>query len=213
MTRKKQGEANSTYFGSTYSGSLKFYWFYTTMTIDASKEHTLTFTTKDNRVNAKMSYTFSAAEGNNYYFAVNNLMGDTELVDLTDKAEYIRNYHISATHMVHSATYDNTVGFTWINGTEYAMGTYLQDNNISTASLTDLTSSSLLTIPSALNPNAMLQASSTEFFTIKSATLAQKITAEMEEVSTLQYQLLDVNLDGKVDIKDSTMMQKALAGF
>ncbi|WP_294909327.1 CotH kinase family protein [uncultured Ruminococcus sp.] len=213
MTRNKQGEANSTYFGSTYSGSLKFYWFYTTMTIDASKEHTLTFTTKDNRVNAKMSYTFSAAEDNKYYFAVNNLMGDTELVDLTDKAEYIRNYHISATHMVHSTTYDNTVGFTWINGKEYAMGTNLQDNNISTASLSDLTSSSLLTIPSALNPNAMLQAASTEFFTIKSATLAQKITAEAEEVSTLQYQLLDVNLDGKVDIKDSTMMQKALAGF
>ena len=115
--------------------------------------------------------------------------------------------------MVHSTSYDNIVGFTWINGTEYAMGRYLKDNNISAASLTALTSSSLLTIPSALNPNAMLQASSTEFFTIKSATLAQKITAEMEEVSTLQYQLLDVNLDGKVDIKDSTMMQKALAGF
>ena len=218
MTRNKQGEANSTYFGSTYSGSLKFYWFYTTMTIDASKEHTLTFTTKDNRVNAKMSYTFSAAEDNKYYFAVNNLMGDTNPVDLTDKAEYIRNYHISATHMVYSATSDRNIGFTWTqdaqgNYKEYAMGTYLNDNNISTASLIDLTSSSLLTIPSALNPNAMLQAASTEFFTIKSATLAQKITAEMEEVSTLQYQLLDVNLDGKVDIKDSTMMQKALAGF
>lgn len=213
MTRNKQGEANSTYFGSTYSGSLKFYWFYTTMTIDASKEHTLVFTTKDNRVNAKMSYTFSAAEDNKYYFAVNNLMGDTNPVDLTDKAEYIRNYHISATHMVYSETSDRNIGFTWISGTEYAMGTYLNDNNISTASLTGLTSSSLLTIPSALNPNAMLQAASTEFFTIKSATLAQKITAEMEEVSTLQYQLLDVNLDGKVDIKDSTMMQKALAGF
>lgn len=218
MTRNKQGEANSTYFGSTYSGSLKFYWFYTTMTIDASKEHTLVFTTKDNRVNAKMSYTFSAAEDNKYYFAVNNLMGDTNPVDLTDKAEYIRNYHISATHMVYSATSDRNIGFTWTqdaqgNYKEYAMGTYLNDNNISTASLIDLTSSSLLTIPSALNPNAMLQAASTEFFTIKSATLAQKITAEAEEVSTLQYQLLDVNLDGKVDIKDSTMMQKALAGF
>lgn len=207
MTRNKQGEANSTYFGSTYSGSLKFYWFYTTMTIDASKEHTLTFTTKDNRVNAKKSYTFSAAEGNNYYFAVNNLMGDTELVDLTDKAEYIRNYHISATHMVYAEASDNNVGFTWINGKEYAMGSYLKDN------VTAQAAASLLTIPSALNPNAMLQASSTEFFTIKSATLAQKITAEMEEVSTLQYQLLDVNLDGKVDIKDSTMMQKALASF
>lgn len=215
MTRNKQGEANSTYFGSTYSGSLKFYWFYTTMKIDTSVAHTLTFTTKDNRVNAKKSYTFSAAEGNNYYFAVNNLMGgDTEVIDLTGEPEYIRNYHISATHMVHSTTYDNNVGFTWIKGTEYAMGTYLKDNNISTASLTDLTSSSLLTIPSALTPNAMLEASSApSFFTIKSATLAQRITAEAEEVSTLQYQLLDVNLDGKVDIKDSTMMQKALAGF
>ena len=219
MTRIKKGEANSTYFGSTYSGSLKFYWFYTTMTLDTSVAHTLVFTTKDNRVNAKTSYTFSPAEDNKYYFAVNNLMGDTTLVDLTDKAEYIRNYHISATHMVYSATSDRNIGFTWTqdaqgNYTEYAMGTYLNDNNIVTASLSDLTSSSLLTIPSALTPNAMLEASSApSFFTIKSATLAQKITAEAEEVSTLQYQLLDVNLDGKVDIKDSTMMQKALAGF
>lgn len=213
MTRNKKGEANSTYFGSTYSGSLKFYWFYTTMTLDTSVAHTLVFTTKDNRVNAKISYTFSAAEDNKYYFAVDNLMGDTNLVYLTGEKEYIRNYHISATHMVHSTTYDNNVGFTWINGKEWAMGTYIKDH-VNTASLTDLTSSSLLTIPSALTPNAMLEASSAPaFFTIKSATLAQRISAEAEEVSTLQYQLLDVNLDGKVDVKDSTMMQKALAGF
>ena len=221
MTRdKKTTETNGTYFGSTYSGSLKFYWFYTKMTLDTSVAHTLVFTTKDNRVNAKTSYTFSPAEDNKYYFAVNNLMGDTNLVDLTDKAEYIRNYHISATHMVYSEISDSNIGFTWAkdknnNYKEYAMGTYLNSNsNVNTASLSDLTSSSLLTIPSALTPNAMLEASSAPaFFTIKSATLAQRITAEAEEVSTLQYQLLDVNLDGVVDVKDSTMMQKALAGF
>lgn len=220
MTRdKKTAETDGTYFGSTYSGSLKFYWFYTTMTLDTSVEHTLKFTTKDNRVNASKSYKFVANEGNNYYFAVDNLMGDTELIDLTDKDEYIRNYHISATHMVYSATSDSNIGFTWTkdakgNYKEYAMGTYLTDNNIVTANLTDLTSSSLLTIPSALTPNAMLQASpSPAFFTIKSATLAQRISAGVDEVSTLQYQLLDVNLDGKVDVKDSTMMQKALANL
>lgn len=200
-----------TYFGSTYSGSLKFYWFFKDITIDTSVPHTITFTTKNN-VNATTSYTFGAAT--EYYFAVDNLMGDTNLVDLTSKEEYIRNYHISATHMVYSTKADNNAGFTWINGKEYAMGTYLNDNNISTASLADLNSSSLLTIPSALTPNAMLEASSAPaFFTIKSATLAQRITAEAEEVSTLQYQLLDVNLDGVVDVKDSTMMQKVLAGF
>lgn len=214
-TPKTQTE-NGTYFGSTYSGSLKFYWFFKDITIDTSVPHTITFTTKNN-VNATTSYPFGAAT--EYYFAVDNLMGDTNLVDLTGEKEYIRNYHISATHMVHSTTDDNNVGFTWMkdsdgNYKEYAMGTYLEDNNISTASLTDLTSSSLLTIPSALTPNAMLEASSApSFFTIKSATLAQRITAEAEEVSTLQYQLLDVNLDGVVDVKDSTMMQKALAGF
>ncbi|MGN1432525.1 MAG: CotH kinase family protein [Ruminococcus sp.] len=214
MTRDaKTAESNGTYFGSTYSGSLKFYWFYTKMTLDTSVEHTLKFTTKDNRVNASTSYKFVASEGNNYYFAVDNLMGDTTLIDLTGKEEYIRNYHISATHMVYSATSDSNIGFTWINGTEYAMGTYLSEY-VNAASLADLTSTSLLTIPSALTPNAMLEASSAPaFFTIKSATLAQSITAEIEDVSTLQYQLLDVNLDGKVDVKDSTMMQKALANI
>lgn len=208
-TRKTPTE-NGTYFGSTYSGSLKFYWFFKDITIDTSVPHTITFTTKNN-VNATTSYPFGAAT--EYYFAVDNLMGDTNLVDLTGEKEYIRNYHISATHMVYSTTTDNNAGFTWINGKEYAMGTYL-DQNVNTANLTDLTSSSLLTIPSALTPNAMLEASSApSFFTIKSATLAQRITAEAEEVSTLQYQLLDVNLDGVVDVQDSTMMQKALAGF
>lgn len=214
MTRdKKSTGSDGTYFGSTYSGSLKFYWFYTKMKLDTSVEHTLKFTTKDNRVNASTSYKFVASEGNKYYFAVDNLMGDTNLINLTGLDEYIRNYHISATHMVYSATSDRNIGFTWINGKEWAMGTYIKDH-VNTASLTDLTSSSLLTIPSALTPNAMLEASSAPaFFTIKSATLAQRISAEAEEVSTLQYQLLDVNLDGKVDVKDSTMMQKALAGF
>lgn len=213
---RKTSKDNGTYFGSTYSGSLKFYWFFKDITIDTSVPHTITFTTKSN-VNATDSYIFGAAT--EYYFAVDNLMGDTNLINLTGKDEYIRNYHISATHMVHSTTDDNNVGFTWMkdsdgNYKEYAMGTYLPGNNISTASLTDLTSSSLLTIPSALTPNAMLQASTApSFFTIKSATLAQRITADISEVSTLQYQLLDVNLDGVVDVKDSTMMQKALANF
>lgn len=199
-----------TYFGETFSGSMKFYWYYKDVKLDTSVAHKISFTTRGYRVNATDTYTFGAED--NYYFAVNNIMSDSKLIDLTGKAEYIRNYHISATHMVFSEVTDQGVGFTWVNNTEYPMGTYLEENNVAPASLNTLTSATnLLTIPSALTPTAMLKASATPaFFTVKSATLAQKISAEISQVSELQYQLLDVNLDGVVDVRDSTMMQKAL---
>ena len=38
----------------------------------------------------------------------------------------------------------------------------------------------------------------------------QMLTAELTTVSETQQAILDVNLDGKVDIKDATLMQRAL---
>lgn len=211
MTRNKATDPDSTYFGSTYSGSLKFFWYYADVKVDTAVSHKITFTTPANRVNASMDYSFGLASDFNYYFAVNNLMSDTTLVDLTGKAEYIRNYHLSATHMVYVDTSDVNIGFTYINGTEYAMGS-IHDDGILTPQNSALASmSSLLNVPSALNPTALIKsAEQPVMFTIESATLSQKVSAELNNVSELQYQLLDVNLDGIVDVKDSTLMQKAL---
>lgn len=201
---KMTADSYGTYFGTTYSGSLKFYWFYKDIEIDTSKTHTLTFSTKENRVYAT-SEASNFNTSNEYYFAVDNLMGDTELVDLTNEPEYIRNYHITATHMVRSVNEANNVGFTWIEGKEYAMGTYLADNDLLPTSTV-----SLINVGNTMLSFNSLKSSSYAPFSIKSATLAQKITADLTDVSDLQYQLLDVNLDGVVDVKDATMMQKAL---
>lgn len=201
---KMTSDSYGTYFGTTYSGSLKFYWFYKDIEIDTSKTHTLTFSTKENRVYAT-SEASNFNTSNEYYFAVDNLMGDTELVDLTNEPEYIRNYHITATHMVRSVNEANNVGFTWIEGKEYAMGTYLADNGLLPTSTV-----SLINVGNTMLSFNSLKSSSYAPFSIKSATLAQKITADLTDVSDLQYQLLDVNLDGTVDVTDATMVQKAL---
>lgn len=116
-----------------------------------------------------------------YYLAVDNLMTGTEVVDLTGLPVYVRNFFHTATNMVYSGVgTDKTLGFTNIDGTRWKMGTYIDSTNGATS------------------------------FSIKSATTMQMLTAELTTVSETQQAILDVNLDGKVDIKDATLMQRAL---
>lgn len=166
------------YLGQDYSGSLKMYQFKATLTIDSSKQNTLTFTTKKTSVNASITDRFSL---DTYYLAVDNLMTGTEVVDLTSQPEYIRNFYYTAIHMVYTADKptDKTLGFTNIDGVRYKMGSYITENGV-------------------------------ENMSIKSATEAQMIQVSMSNASDLQYALLDVNLDGVVDVRDATLIQKAL---
>lgn len=214
MTRIKQGLDNSTYFGSTYSGSLKFYWYFADVTLDSTFTHKLTFKTAGTSVIATSES--SKFNSDNYYFAVDNLMNDTKLVDLTDKPDYIRNYHRSATHMVYNNLLDadSSLGFTYVYengvGKEYPMGYILKqqnDNSQNEAQTVALNSRLVkIDVPSAASLGAGNAA-----FTIESATLTQKFVADIIDVSELQRCLLDVNLDEQVDIRDVTLMQKALA--
>lgn len=211
MTRIKKSETNSTYFGSTYSGSLKFYWYSAEIEIDSTYTHTLTFKTAGTSVNAtSRPDKFNSSE---YYFAVDNLMDDDTLVTLPsgDDYEYIRNYHRSATHMVYSELVDgsSSLGFTYIDGQEYPMGMKLPGNDNSQNDIQSVALNSRLVkidVPSAASLGAGNAA-----FTIESATLTQKFVADIIDVSELQRCLLDVNLDEQVDIRDVTLMQKALA--
>ncbi len=166
------------YLGQDYSGSLKMYQFKATLTIDSSKQNTLTFTTKKTDVNASITDRFSL---DTYYLAVDNLMSGTEVVDLTSQPEYIRNFYYTAIHMVYTAERptDKTLGFTNIGGTRYKMGSYVTEYGV-------------------------------ENMSIKSATEVQMIKAALSNPSDLQYALLDVNLDGVVDVRDATLIQKAL---
>lgn len=46
-----------------------------------------------------------------------------------------------------------------------------------------------------------------------SATAVQKSVASVEEYSDLQNTLLDANMNGKLDVKDATLIQKAVVGL
>ena len=122
--------------------------------------------------------------GNEYWFGIDNLMSGKTLANLTSLQEYIRNYYHSPLHTVYAGKADDgTLGFTNIGGVRYAMGTYSEGD------------------PSQRNDAVM---------SVKAATAAQKSVSKLDTYSEVQTCLLDVNLDGKVDVKDATMIQKAL---
>lgn len=183
------------FIGTNYSGSIKFYWYSYTVNVDSTNDYTITIKTAG--TSASGSFT-SNLESTTYYFGIDDLMEGTELVDLSNQPEYIRNYHHTARHMVFSGlASDGTLGFTKVNNIRYQMGSYNPDEvtTVDTASVASVS-------------NTLTTASS---FSIKSATAVQMLNVEKAKASLLQTQLLDVNLDGIVDIKDATLIQKALA--
>lgn len=168
--------------GEIFSGSVTFYWYKATASnLDSSKEHTLSISTR--RTNASGSIT-SKFYGDTYWLAIDNLMSGKNLVNLTPLQEYIRNYYHSPLHTVYAGKADDgTLGFTNIGGTRYAMGTYTEGD------------------PSQKNEATL---------SVKAATAAQKAVSKLDTYSEVQTCLLDVNLDGKVDVLDATMIQKAV---
>lgn len=181
--------------GTNYSGSIKFYWYSKTVSVNSTNDNTIYIKTAG--TSASGSFT-SKLDSTTYYFGIDDLMEGTELVDLSNQPEYIRNYHHTARHMVSSGlASDGTLGFTKVNGIRYQMGSYNPDE-VTTVDTARVASVS----------NTLTTASS---FSIKSATAVQMLNVEKAKASLLQTQLLDVNLDGIVDIKDATLIQKALA--
>lgn len=180
-----------TRLGKSYDGTMVFYWYSATLTVDTTSQNTVTFTTAGTDMKASYSSYFST-DDTEYYFAVEDLVDGTKVVDLTDSAEYIQNYFHSARHMVmgsDTTKINGTLGYTRIDGVMYRMGSSLSD-------------------PSA---DTLTEAASTATVSVVSATLAQKLAVGATSTSTLQAQLLDVNGDGTVNVADSTLIQKAVA--
>jgi hypothetical protein len=200
-----------TLLGKTYSGTLTIYWYKVQLTIDSTKENTLTFKTKRATQKATITDKFN---GSTYYLAVDNIINGTKVVDLTNEKEYIRNYYHSAANLVYSSTSESNLGFTNIGGTRYAMGTYLNSLN-ATASDDDLSMDESVIMPLSASKmvSSVSASSSNSDVTIESATMIQKVVAGLASVSELQTQLFDVDLSGELDIKDATLIQKYLAGY
>lgn len=174
----------SSELGKDYSGSLTFAWYSVTINdVDTTKNHTLTFTSKRTKLNATWNGTLTKDS----YFTADNLMNGTVAVNLTEKGEAERNFFYSATNMVFDSTdaKNKTLGFTFVGKARVKMGTVV---NVSNGTVTPVSAP-----------------------TVKSATYIQMVNASMITVSSLQSELYDVNFDGKVDIKDATYIQYALA--
>lgn len=170
--------------GKDYSGSLTFAWYSVEIqNVDTTKIHALTFTSKRTKLNATWNGTLTKDS----YFTADNLMSGTVAVNLTDKGVAERNFFYSATNMVYDSTdaKNKTLGFTFVGNARVKMGTVVNESNG--------------TVTPVSAP------------TVKSATYIQMVNASMITVSSLQSELYDVNFDGKVDIKDATYIQYALA--
>lgn len=174
----------SSELGKDYSGALTFAWYSVSIeNVDTTKTHALTFTSKRTKLNA----TWNGKLTTDNYFTADNLMRDTVAVDLTGKGDVKRNFFYSATNMVYDSTdaKNKTLGFTFVGGERVKMGSVVNDSNG--------------TVTAVSEP------------TVKSATYIQMLNASMITVSSLQSELYDVNFDGKVDVKDATYIQYALA--
>lgn len=170
--------------GKDYSGALTFAWYSVEIqNVDTTKTHTLTFTSKRTKLNATWNGTLTKDS----YFTADNLMNGTVAVNLTDKSVAECNFFYSATNMVYDSTdaKNKTLGFTFVGNARVKMGTVVNDSNG--------------TVTAVSAP------------TVKSATYIQMVNASMITVSSLQSELYDVNFDGKVDVKDATYIQYALA--
>lgn len=169
--------------GASFTGSVTFYWYKATATVDSSSTHTLSVSTRRTSASGSMTGNFY---GNQYWLAIDNLMSGKTLANLTSLQPYIRNYYHSPLHTVYAGVADDgTLGFTNIDSKRYAMGTYAEGD------------------PSTANAT----------LSIKAATAAQKSATQLEKYSEVQTCLLDVNLDGRVDVFDATMIQRAIVNI
>lgn len=191
MTRPdKASTSNDDNFGTSYTGTLTFCWYTQKITVTNGETTTLSFKTSGTKLNAKVSAKLEA--GKTYYFAVDDIApsSNTEVtaVELpsgnTKSDQMARNYFHSARHLIYNGTAEDSVlGFTNIDNKKHMIGELLNDSN------------------------------SADALSVMSATAVQKSVTSVEEYSDLQNTLLDANMNGKLDVKDATLIQKAVVGL
>lgn len=164
--------------GSIYTGSLKIYWYSVDISVDSTKDNTIRITTRTTDLNAVYTDKFNGSE---YYLAVDNLVNGTEVVDLTAQPEHIRNYYHTPLHMVHSDDIsDGSLGFTYVKGKRYRMGSYLV-NGIATFSIDSVTAIQKLAADSidvSELQNSLFDCNLDGVVDINDATLMQKALAQ-----------------------------------
>lgn len=136
-----------TELGHSFSNTTKFCWYTATITVDSSKNNTISF--KNTRIGIDCSIT-DRFNNDTYYLAAKDMIADKNVIDLSGEEEYIQNFYHTARNMVYSADgkYDRTLGYTNINGQSHRMGEWIDQNNpgvvsVKSATLAQMTAAGL----------------------------------------------------------------------
>lgn len=169
--------------GTNSSGTQSYYWYAAEVEATLGENLTLNF---KNSESMDATITLSNVEYKDYYIGVDNLNSDKVAVDLTEKTETVKNFFMSAAHMLNN---ENT-----------------GDNNHS--------SSELLAFTNLSGAQKVLgDADDNGSFSITDVTMTQSSLAHISPLSKTGDALADFNLDEKVSINDATSMQLRLAGL
>ncbi len=121
--------------GKNLSQTQTYNWFTADVELEIGKATNITFTNSYS-MNATIAVT-PTADGDVYYFAVDNLNQGSQVVDLSTAEEYVRNFKRSASHMVYNDTVDGDIATTSINGKMLKMGDSDEDNTLTVIDATN----------------------------------------------------------------------------
>lgn len=114
--------------GMNASQTQKYFWYKADIEIDMDTATKITF---KNSYSMSASKTLTLSAAATFYYGVDNLNNGSELVDLTNASEYVRNFTKSASYMITNDPTATGVATTSIDGTIYKMGDADGDNTVS----------------------------------------------------------------------------------
>lgn len=129
--------------GYNIYGTQEYKWFEYSVTATTGTSVSLNFSNQYNTTGATCDLEYFA-EGETYFFGVDNLNNGTEVVDLTQYntedlgAQAILNFKKSAAHMVYNDSSDGELATTSLNGAVLLMGDTDEDDNLSVLDATNL---------------------------------------------------------------------------
>ncbi len=113
--------------GKNSTQTQSYYYYKLVVQVEQGVNSLITFT---NGYDMSGTVTLNLDAAATYYYAIDNLNMGSEVVDLTEADEYVRNFKQSATHMVYVEPTVADVATTSIDGTIYKMGDANGDNSV-----------------------------------------------------------------------------------
>ncbi len=121
--------------GKNKSQTQTYYWYSATIAVPKDAATNVTFT---NSYIMNAVATVTVSENTTLYYGVDNINDGSVAVDLTNADEYIRNFKLSASHMVYNVDTDGELATTSINGKILKMGDANEDNKLNVSDATTI---------------------------------------------------------------------------